>query len=496
MQVQLETLGALERRLNITLPMADIDAQVAQRLQRVARTAKVQGFRPGKAPLKIVEQNYGAQVREDVLGEEVQKSFAKAIQEQKIDIAGYPRFEPFDNQTATGESFTFSAVFEVYPEVAVGDLSGQEIAKATCDVTEAEIDKTIDILRKQRTRFNHAERAAQAGDRVTIDFKGTIDGEAFAGGSADNYSFVLGEGQMLPEFETGVTGMSEGETKDVPLNFPEDYHGKDVAGKQAVFAITLKNVAEPQLPEVDADFAKNLGVADGDVAKMRDEISKNVTREAKRRLQARVKEGVMQALLDVTPIELPKSLIDMEIGRLMQQAREDMMQRGYGAQMKDMPLPRELFDKMLAAKNFQSGMQTLRQIEFALFDMLLHTEHDPATDFMPLLTQVRQEVAVLQPPAFSRTAHTFSHIFAGGYAAGYYSYKWAEVLSADAYAAFEETAGSDGLPSTETGRRYREAILEAGGSRPAMESFKAFRGREPSLDALLRHQGMAEELTA
>jgi len=155
------------------------------------------------------------------------------------------------------------------------------------------------------------------------------------------------------------------------------------------------------------------------------------------------------------------------------------------------PLPRALFDKMLAAKNFQSGMGTLRQIEFALFDMLLHTAHDPAHDFMPLLQQVRQEVAVLQPPAFSRTVHTFSHIFAGGYAAGYYSYKWAEVLSADAYAAFEETAGADGTPSLETGRRYRQAILEAGGSRPAMESFKAFRGRDPSLDALLRHQGMA-----
>ena len=160
------------------------------------------------------------------------------------------------------------------------------------------------------------------------------------------------------------------------------------------------------------------------------------------------------------------------------------------------PLPRVLFDKMTAAKNFQSGMATLRQIEFALFDMLLHTDHDPAQDFMPLLAEVRSEVSVLPPPSFSRTAHTFSHIFAGGYAAGYYSYKWAEVLSADAYAAFEETVGSDGLPSTETGRRYREAILEAGGSRPAMESFKAFRGREPSLDALLRHQGMAEELTA
>ena len=155
------------------------------------------------------------------------------------------------------------------------------------------------------------------------------------------------------------------------------------------------------------------------------------------------------------------------------------------------PLPRALFDKMIAAKNFQSGMQTLRQIEFSLFDMLLHTEHDPAQDFMPLLELVRAEVAVLQPPAFSRTAHTFSHIFAGGYAAGYYSYKWAEVLSADAYAAFEETAAADGTPNAETGRRYRQAIPEAGGSRPAMESFKAFRGREPSLDALLRHQGMA-----
>jgi oligopeptidase A len=153
-------------------------------------------------------------------------------------------------------------------------------------------------------------------------------------------------------------------------------------------------------------------------------------------------------------------------------------------------LPRALFDKMLAARNFQSGLQTLRQIEFSLFDMLLHTEHDPAQDFMPLLARVRQEVAVLQPPPFSRSAHTFSHIFAGGYAAGYYSYKWAEVLSADAYAAFEETMGAEGQPSAQTGRRYRQAILETGGSRPALESFKAFRGREPTLDALLRHQGM------
>mgnify|MGYP000555930632 CR=1 FL=1 len=345
MATAVETLSKLERRMTLSFPLADVQAEVEKRLKVRARTAKAPGFRPGKVPMKMVAAQFGYQVETEVLNDKVGRAFNDAAVENNLRVAGFPRIEPKTSEEAGEGKLAFDATFEVYPEVTLGDLSGAEVEKTTATVSDAEIDKTIDILRKQRTRFNHAERAAQAGDRVTIDFKGTIDGEAFAGGSADNYSFVLGEGQMLPEFETGVTGMSEGETKDVPLNFPEDYHGKDVAGKQAVFAITLKNVAEPQLPEVDADFAKNLGVTDGDVAKMRDEISKNVTREAKRRLQARVKEGVMQALLDVTPIELPKSLIDMEIGRLMQQAREDMMQRGYGAQMKDMPLPRELFEE-------------------------------------------------------------------------------------------------------------------------------------------------------
>lgn len=343
MAVTVETLEKLERKITLSVPVTLIQAEVDSRLKRLARTVKMDGFRPGKVPMNVVAQRYGYSVQYEVLNDKVGEAFAVAANEAKLRVAGQPRIT--EKEGAPEGQVTFDAVFEVFPEVKIADLSDAEVEKLSAEVTDAAIDKTIDILRKQRTRFNHAERAAQAGDRVTIDFKGTIDGEAFAGGSADNYSFVLGEGQMLPEFETGVTGMSEGETKDVPLNFPEDYHGKDVAGKQAVFAITLKNVAEPQLPEVDADFAKNLGVTDGDVAKMRDEISKNVTREAKRRLQARVKEGVMQALLDVTPIELPKSLIDMEIGRLMQQAREDMMQRGYGAQMKDMPLPRELFEE-------------------------------------------------------------------------------------------------------------------------------------------------------
>ena len=340
MQAQLESLGSLERRLDITLPLDPIDAEVKKRLARVARTAKIQGFRPGKAPLKIVEQNYGASVREEVMGEQVQLGFAKAVQDNALRVAGYPRFEPADNDPAKSE-FKYRAVFEVYPDVVVGELAGKALEKPVAEVSDAEIDKTIDILRKQRTRFTRVEREAANGDRVIIDFKGVIDGEAFAGGSSENYPFLLGQGQMLPEFEAGVLGLKEGQSRDVEVNFPEDYHGKDVAGKKAVFTITVKNVAAAELPEIDADFAKMLGIVDGDVAKMRAEIQKNVEREVKRRLQARTKEGVMQALLDATEIELPKSLVAMEVQRLMEQARDDMAKRGMN--IKDMPLPADLF---------------------------------------------------------------------------------------------------------------------------------------------------------
>ncbi|OVE47250.1 trigger factor [Chromobacterium violaceum] len=340
MQVQLETLSNLERRMNIALPMAAIETQVAERLKRVARGAKIQGFRPGKAPLKIVEMNYGAQVREEVMGEQVQQGFYKAVTEQSLRVAGYPRFEP----VAAGddkESFKFAATFEIYPEVKVGELAGKEIEKPNTVVGDAEIEKTIDILRKQRTRYNRVEREAAEGDRVIIDFKGAIDGVAFEGGSSENFPFVLGQGQMLAEFEAGIVGAKEGDIKTVEVNFPEDYHGKDVAGKTAVFEILVKNVAEATLPEVNEEFAKALGISDGDVEKMRGEIRKNVEREVKRRLQARIKENVMQALIDATELELPKALVSLEIGRLVEQARRDMQQRGMN--MKDMPFPPELF---------------------------------------------------------------------------------------------------------------------------------------------------------
>lgn len=340
MQVQLETLSNLERRMNIALPMAAIDAQVTERLKRVARTAKIQGFRPGKAPLKIVEANYGAQVREEVLGEQVQQGFYSAVSEQKLRVAGYPRFEPVAAEGDV-ENFKFAATFEVYPEVKVGELTDKEVKKPATPVTDVEIDKTIDILRKQRTRYNRVERAAAEGDRVIIDFKGSIDGVLFDGGSSENFPFVLGQGQMLADFETGVTGMKEDEVKSVEVSFPADYHGKDVAGKTAVFEITVKNVAEATLPEVNEEFAKLLGIADGDVEKMRAEIRKNVEREVKRRLQARTKEAVMQTLLDATEITLPKALVQLEIGRLIEQAQRDMQQRGMN--VKDMPFPPELF---------------------------------------------------------------------------------------------------------------------------------------------------------
>ncbi|WP_028451053.1 trigger factor [Chitinilyticum aquatile] len=327
MQAQLETLAGLERRFAIAVPRAEIAKQVDGRLKRVAKTAKIDGFRPGKAPLSIVSQQYGFRVQEEVLGETVERAFAEAVTEQKLQVAGYPRFEPKEGEAAE-DLFEFVATFEVYPEVQIGDLSAVEVKKPVLEISDAEVEKTVEILRRQRTRYERVERAAADGDRVIVDFAGTIDGEAFDGGKAENYAFLIGKGQMLPGFEQGVIGMKEGETKDVSVAFPEDYHGKDVAGKTAVFAITVKNVAEAKLPELNAEFAKSLGIEDGDLDKMRAEVRGNLEREVRFRLKARAKENVMSALMEVTPTELPKALIGLEIGRLVEGAKADLKQRG------------------------------------------------------------------------------------------------------------------------------------------------------------------------
>ena len=321
-----ETLGALERRVSMSVPLQDIERQVDERLKKLARNVKMPGFRPGKVPLKIVAQTYGPQVRNEVLGDAVQKSFSDAVKEAKLRVAGYPRIEKKDG--GNDQALEFSATFEVYPEIKLGDLSTATIEQPKTTVDDAAVDKTLGILRKQRTRFVAAERPARDGDRLTVDFAGAIDSAPFEGGKAENFVFTLGEGRMLPDFEAAARGGSAGETKHFTVKFPDDYHGKAVAGKEAAFEMTIRKIEEPQLPELDAEFAKSLGVADGDVTKMRSEVRANVEREVKKRVDARLKDQAMQALLDTTPVELPKSLIDMEAQQLAQRAAADLQARG------------------------------------------------------------------------------------------------------------------------------------------------------------------------
>ncbi|NLR75865.1 trigger factor [Leeia aquatica] len=341
MQVNVETLSNLERRIKIAVPFAKIDVEVENRLKKVARTAKVQGFRPGKAPMKVVAQNYGLQVREDVMNDTVNASFTDAVRENQLKVAGYPRFEAVEGEN--GEAFEFAAVFEVYPDVKVGELADKTVEKPVTEVTDEAVQKTIDVLRKQRVTYSAVDRAAKEGDRLVVDFVGKIDGVAFAGGSSEDFPFTLGQGQMLPEFEAAAQGLKAGEAKEFDLAFPADYHGKDVAGKTAQFTITVKSVSEAVLPEVDEAFAKLLGVADGNVEQMKKEIRENVEREVARRLKAKTKDVVLAALLDVTPLELPKALVALEVQRLAEQTKKDFQSRGMD--VSKMPFPTDLFTK-------------------------------------------------------------------------------------------------------------------------------------------------------
>ena len=360
MDVTVENLEGLNRKITLALPWEGIRAAVDKKLSQTQRKAKVQGFRPGKAPLKMVDAMYGADIRNEVLNDAVVKAFYEVVEAQKLRVAGLPRFNEVENQDDEN-TFKIDAQFEVFPEVKVGDLSAQEIEKASTEVSDAEVDKTIEILRGQRTRYNHVERAAQKEDRVIIDFAGKIDGEAFDGGSAENYPFVLGQGQMLPEFEAGVEGLKEGESKDVEVSFPEDYHGKEVAGKTAVFTITLRNVSAATLPEVDEEFAKQLGIVDGDVAKMRDEVKKNVSREVNRRVAEKNKAAVMDALLAVTEFDVPAALVQEETGRMMQDARQNFINQGFDA--KQLPeLPADMFTEQ-ATRRVKLGLILAQLVE-------------------------------------------------------------------------------------------------------------------------------------
>ncbi|MDP3638723.1 MAG: trigger factor, partial [Azonexus sp.] len=297
------------------------------------------GFRPGKVPFSIVKQQHGDQARHEVLSEELDRTFGEAITAQKMRVAGYPRIEPKVTESTT--HLEFSAIFEIYPEIILGDTSTAEIERPVLEVSNTEIDKTLDILRKQRVSYEDTDRSAAIEDRVVIDFLGKKDGVAFQGGQATDYPFVLGQGMMLPDFEKAVEGAMAGDTKVFDLAFPDDYHAKDLAGQTVQFEITVKQIQAPKLPEIDADFAVGMGIADGDVAKMRAEIETNLKREVKRRIESKLKDQVMEALIKATPITVPTSLVDMEIQRLMQAARQDMEQRGM--KNKDFPIQPEWF---------------------------------------------------------------------------------------------------------------------------------------------------------
>ncbi len=349
MATAVETLGKLERRLTISFPVADVRTEVEKRLKQQAKTAKAPGFRPGKVPLKMVAAQYGYQIESDVLNDKVGRAFNEAANENQLRVAGFPKIEP--KQDAPEGMLAFDATFEVYPDVVIGDLANVEVETVSADVTDAEIDKTIDILRKQRVHYHTkgeagehgdgGEAVAANGDRVTVDFVGKIDDVEFAGGKAENYAFVLGEGRMLPEFEAATVGLKVGESKTFPLAFPEDYHGKDVAGKTAEFTITLKNLEWAHMPEVDAEFAKSLGIEDGSIEKMREDIKTNLEREVTARIKARNKEAVMDALVKATELDVPKAMIQQDSERLAEMTRQDMMQRGMD--VKAMPFPAEMF---------------------------------------------------------------------------------------------------------------------------------------------------------
>ncbi len=348
----IENLGKLDRKVTLAIPKAEVQKETQERLVRLSKTVKMSGFRPGKVPMKMVEKQYGQQVEFEVRFDKAARKFFDITQAEDVKVAGQPKFDVKTEGVADDE-LAFEATFEVYPEVSIGDLTAAEVTRTKTEIGDAEIDKTVDILRKQRVHYHArgeagahgdggADEAAKNGDRVTVDFVGKIDDVEFAGGKAEDFVYVLGEGRMLPEFEQATLGLKQGESKTFPLTFPADYHGKEVAGKTADFTITLKKVEWAHLPEVDDAFAKSLGIADGSIEKMRADIRENLEREVKRRTHSMLKDQVMEALLKVSELDVPKALIEQDQERLVEMARRDLEQRGM-PNAKDMPIPAEMF---------------------------------------------------------------------------------------------------------------------------------------------------------
>lgn len=339
MQVSVETTSGLERRLTIAVPAADVDGQVNAKLAEVAKTAKINGFRKGKVPLKVINQQYGAAARQEVASDLINSSYMKAIEQESVRPAGYPKIEV--NSIEAGKDLEYVATIEVYPEVELGEFDGYELTRLSAEIKDADVDKAIEGLREQQASFSEVERAAIDGDQTTIDFVGTKDGEEFQGGKGDDFKLVLGSGSMIPGFEDGVVGMTSGDTKTLNLTFPEDYQVDDLKGADVKFDVTVKKVEEKSLPAVDADFMKHFG-SDSE-EQFKDEIKKNMERELKKAVEGKLKASVMDKLVENHQVELPKALIDSEIEAL----REQMMQQFGGMQQnKSLDLKSLLPDEM------------------------------------------------------------------------------------------------------------------------------------------------------
>jgi trigger factor len=343
MQSNVENLGALERRIEISIPQDEIQDEVNKRLKELAKKTKMHGFRPGKVPFKLVSQRYGAQVQQEVVGDVLQNKFADAVKKHDLQVVGYPSYEvkQYDNDNEHSAELVFNARFEVFPEIVFGDFGQVNIEKPVTAVGSGDVDKTVEMIRKQHMQYQTVNRAVLEGDRVKIDYRGTLDGKDFDGGQATDVLLVVGKGKYMKDFEEAIVGMCLDEEKSFDVTFPDDYHGKDVAGKAVTFTIKLKSVELPVLPEVNSDFARLLGIADGDVDKMRDAVHHDLEREVTRQIKSKLKAQVMRCLIDVNPIDAPNALVNQEIARLMENARKDLIARGLDAS--EMQLKPDLF---------------------------------------------------------------------------------------------------------------------------------------------------------
>lgn len=331
MSTQIEQLSTLERRFTMSIPVAAIESETEARIKRLARTVKMSGFRPGKVPVKMVASTYGPQVRSEVLSDEVNKSFGAVVDQNQLRVAGYPRIEP-KADPADSENFSFTATFEVFPEVKFADLGALAIERPLVEVTDDDVARTLETLRKQRVRYEAKDGVSEDGDRLIVDFNGEIDGVAFDGGAAKDFAMVLGERRMLPEFEVAAKGLKKGETRTFDLTFPADYFGKDVAGKTAKFTLTAKDVSQPVLPEIDTDFAKAFGISGGSVDALKTEVRGNLELERKRRVFQSVRDQVFKGLRAQSTLEIPKALVAAEAERMAQSATEEMKTRGAKAE--------------------------------------------------------------------------------------------------------------------------------------------------------------------